>query len=560
MHTNSPFGGCPPSNLVDRLIGRSYEVVKDVYLHLPILKKLDESIILKYIYEHFSTIEELNRNAAAIQTVADNLYTIFEVPNWLTRITDASNTQISNINALGNSVKSAINTLAQNKTNEFNNLYSTNLSSFLNTVSNSVSSINTQTTTSINSINQTKDNVINDIIHISNQVQVDLNQAKEDTLTDFTETITEQTREYTEQIREAASRAMFSYRYCDQRLESFQTYPQRILHPTSEIKAGDHVVTWQGEVFEITSYDPHAGLEGEFTVGPYLHSIRGAKGEKGDTGVNALAVTVQGYCHTKAEFDELVAQGKIVGKPGYAYIIANEDTPEYDPSLMIWIPQMKQWVEQKDFCGPAGASFNDVLMDPDPLEYFIHVYGYTLEEYYGMLLVTIKDDGEPMVNASYSSFKIEQLLKNLKNNYTEITTDLQNQVTEINNNLNTTNNNLTELDERLTNSIQETNTNLTEYIDNSINTTITNISTTLENDTNFKANIENQVNEILESKGLNQDLVTDLDSLAIKFDYFVMRSAGADFVKMFEDTLIGSGPAEPPVGPSEPETEGDTNG
>lgn len=539
MHTNNPFNNGTNNQIVDRLIGRSYEVVKAVYLNLPIIKDLHDSESFDFIFNNWTLVKKLIDNEKEIQTISNNIQAVLDAPSWVDKTKEEGQKQIQNILSLSGSEKESFTALVKTKSDSFIDLFNTK-SSNLNTLYNSLVDLYNQNhEDKMNILNSTGSDLKNDLIEQEALSSNNLNSLYEQIYSAFVTNSTNQIDEHLEAIREAASKAMFSYRYCNQKVESFQTYPIRILQPTSEIKVGDHIVTWQGEVYEITAYDPKAGLEGEFTVGEYLHSLRGARGEKGETGTSAHAVTIQGWCHTKAEFDAL----NIQGKEGWAWLITNDDTPEYDPSLMVWIPTTKEWIEQKNLQGPPGRDANELLMDPDPLEYFIHVYGYTLQEYYGMLLVTIKDD-QILENASYSSYKVDQLLKGIKADLDTVNIEVNNRIDTTNANLEQTNTNLTNSVNTLNQSISTLDTKLTTYVDTNIsavNTTITNeinnLAVTLENNTDFKTNIENQVNQILNSKDLSQSLATDLDSLKIKFDTYVMHSNGADFVKMFEDTL-----------------------
>ncbi len=96
MHYSNPFGSCPPQQPVDMLLGKSYHVVKAVYLHLKSI-----TVISEYI-------EELIKVAEVADTIVDDINTLKELADKLGPILDISN-EIVNIS---NNIE-AINTVAE---------------------------------------------------------------------------------------------------------------------------------------------------------------------------------------------------------------------------------------------------------------------------------------------------------------------------------------------------------------------------------------------------------------------------------------------------------------
>lgn len=96
MHYSNPFGSCPPQQTVDMLLGKSYHIVKAVYLHLKSI-----TVISEYI-------EELIKVAEVADTIVDDINTLKGLVDKLGPILDISN-EIVNIS---NNIE-AINTVAE---------------------------------------------------------------------------------------------------------------------------------------------------------------------------------------------------------------------------------------------------------------------------------------------------------------------------------------------------------------------------------------------------------------------------------------------------------------
>lgn len=118
MHTINPFDNCPPSGVVDRLIGRSYHVVKTVYLNLPILKDLHDSPALDFVMNHYEDIKLINQNYENIAAIGSNMDKVLEIPTWLDKINDLGKEKINDINTLTDASLKSIKDLVKTQLDE----------------------------------------------------------------------------------------------------------------------------------------------------------------------------------------------------------------------------------------------------------------------------------------------------------------------------------------------------------------------------------------------------------------------------------------------------------
>ena len=70
---NSFTGSAGDDTLVDKVLGRSYDVVKAVYLKLPKLEELQENPNVEKLAENFDDVQEILQNTENIVNVGDNL-------------------------------------------------------------------------------------------------------------------------------------------------------------------------------------------------------------------------------------------------------------------------------------------------------------------------------------------------------------------------------------------------------------------------------------------------------------------------------------------------------
>lgn len=97
VHSMNPFGGNPPSQIVDSLLGRSYYVVKTVYLNLPMLKELNESESINFFFEHWDTVQNIESNIDAIKGIGANLEELLKAPEYIEEVKQEGQNQINKI-------------------------------------------------------------------------------------------------------------------------------------------------------------------------------------------------------------------------------------------------------------------------------------------------------------------------------------------------------------------------------------------------------------------------------------------------------------------------------
>lgn len=295
MHYQNPFGGVPPTQHVDLLLGKSYYIVKAVYEHLDDIISLNNNETIKFFYEHWETVKNMEDSLPALKNIALNLDELLKAPEY---------------------------------------------------------------------IQQVKNEGAKQIIAIKN--------AKDQAIEDFNEDI----KDTVDSIKNYATSAAYSYRYCSLELVSNQEVPFNKISPTSNIKAGDHIVDTLGNVFLITTVTAT-----NITIGGWLTSLRGPQGLKGDTGTGLNLLGVYG---TLDEF--LSAHPK--GTAGSAYLIKQVDGSEN--IVYVWDVNTNTWKNAGTLQGnkgEPGQSANEILMDPDPEKYFLQIYGQTTGDIIGSLVV-----------------------------------------------------------------------------------------------------------------------------------------------------------------------------
>lgn len=82
MHYSNPFGNCPPQQTVDMLLGKSYHVVKTVYLHLKSI-----TVISEYI-EELIKVAEVADTIIILKELADKLEPILNISNEIINISN----------------------------------------------------------------------------------------------------------------------------------------------------------------------------------------------------------------------------------------------------------------------------------------------------------------------------------------------------------------------------------------------------------------------------------------------------------------------------------------
>lgn len=156
----------------------------------------------------------------------------------------------------------------------------------------------------------------------------------------------------------AANSSGFSYRYYET-CSAGNTYPLSLLAPATNARPGDHVVNANGDLFEVSEVN-----ETTFSVGEKLTSLKGAKGDKGDS------LTVTDAFSSESDLNAAYPEGAEGG------MLVNG-------SIYYWSETTHEWLTQGAIQGPAGEkgepglSANEILMNPDPVAYFNEIYGTT---------------------------------------------------------------------------------------------------------------------------------------------------------------------------------------
>jgi hypothetical protein len=277
--------------MVERLLGKSYQVVKTVYLNLDTLKEIYGSKAINYFYNNLEEIREISEQAETLQEISSNIDSILNLPQLKDELQAKSDECISQI---------------QNET-------------------------------------QTAENKV-----------IIVRESAVDTINNTAE-------EAKQKVQEEAGTAMFSYRYLDMEfVSSVYGYPLSTVHPSKNLKAGDHVVTPSGDVHEVAYVS-----DSIFTLGEKICTL---KGDKGDTGLPGTGLQLYGVYDTVEDF--LAANLK--GTAGAAYQILNRGDGE--PCVYLWDVNAKAWKNAGQIQGIPGASATDTIMTPDPKEYFLSIY------------------------------------------------------------------------------------------------------------------------------------------------------------------------------------------
>lgn len=286
MQSHNPFGQ-PAAPTVDRLLGKSYHVVKTVYLNLPLLKEINSNEAIKFVAENFESIVLIEQNLDVLKNISNSLDVLKDIPKIQKEIEQQ---KIDSLKAIDNAANEEIKNFAA----------------------------------------------------IQETIRANLNSYTNDLLDD---------------LAIAASSAMYSIRYSKEIILSANTYDIDILQPKNNIKVGDHVVDPNGNLYQI-----NALTVSTFTVSARLTSIRGPEGLPG-TGLEII-----GEVASEKELES------IIGNSGDAYFAT--DTSE----VYVWDVNKEKWVNigaLKGNKGDPGLSANEILMSPDPVDYFNKIYGET---------------------------------------------------------------------------------------------------------------------------------------------------------------------------------------
>lgn len=505
MHTKNPFNGFPPAMCVDRVLGRSYDVVKSVYMSLPLLRSIDESPELQTVVDNMSTIQMVGQYWDSLKYIHENMDFVETLPTYLDtvkaqtvesvkQITDAgknanaSFTQLYEASTeayegLVETSKSDYNTLVSTSTKNFNTLYNTKyseidtlgsdyttrLTAFKSSAITEVNSVLSSGTDSLNSLIQNSSKTLNSIVtngvsslqsetskgvaeltaksdtflkevnqqfgnaqaqissaeehalatvnNASSKGLTDINSAEENALanileaekhgkdalklkgeeiskslvelqtqclTDFSayaenqknqakkeldQKITDSEavfNERVEAVKAEAEQAMFSFRYISGHVGANATTDKTSVYPVTNLKVGDHVVDQDGCIYAVTGL-----TDTTVTVGSLVTSIQGLQGPQGD------ALKIQGIFDTASN----LAATYPVGNKGDVYIV------QEDGHIYVWDDLKSIWADGGIIKGDRGQSANEILMSPDPEQYFKYIYGQSTGDIIGDIVV-----------------------------------------------------------------------------------------------------------------------------------------------------------------------------
>ena len=108
---NSFTGSAGDDTLVDKVLGRSYDVVKAVYLKLPKLEELQENPNVNKLAENFDDVQEILQNTENIVNVGDNLNEILAASTHSAKAQTFSESAKSSADIATNASKEAASTL-----------------------------------------------------------------------------------------------------------------------------------------------------------------------------------------------------------------------------------------------------------------------------------------------------------------------------------------------------------------------------------------------------------------------------------------------------------------
>ena len=115
MQSHNPFGQ-PAAPTVDRLLGKSYHVVKTVYLNLPLLKEINSNEAIKFVAENFESIVLIEQNLNVLKNISESMDVLKDIPkiqkeieqqklDSLKAIDNAANEEIKNLAAVQETIR-----------------------------------------------------------------------------------------------------------------------------------------------------------------------------------------------------------------------------------------------------------------------------------------------------------------------------------------------------------------------------------------------------------------------------------------------------------------------
>lgn len=335
----------PVDKTVNVLIDRSYPVVKEVFKNLDAIKGVyGKENILVDLHQNLDKIENVQEAANNLNEIHENLDELLEVQDNLTTIKHVGE-NLADVKKAA-SIVDDINNIAD-KTE-----YIVNVSDNIDAV-------------------KVVANNIDSVVSVSANIET-IKQAEEHAR------VATESAESANTSKERAEEVLGFIE--DKAAEATGLYSNIITTASSSL--AQIVTTANSKQQELTNisgtyYKPSVTSEGLLmwtnTGGfsnPEPTSIRGPKGEKGDPGTG---LSISGTFSTLDELVEFVP----VGSQGLAYYVeATSEVYTWDVNKRSWV-SIGQVKGAKGDPGLPGVSANEILMAPDPVDYFDEIYGET---------------------------------------------------------------------------------------------------------------------------------------------------------------------------------------
>ena len=179
-----------------------------------------------------------------------------------------------------------------------------------------------------------------------------------------------QAEAYAQSAEEQAKSASFAVRYLSGAVAN-SDFAVSSFSPNNNVKVGDHVINYTGDLFQITAIE-----NGYATIGYAVANLRGPEGPQGIRGEKGESIIgpegPQGIPGIQGETGEGLrvldtfnseSQLPVTGNSGDAYFVGSD--------LYIWSPSQNAFVNKGQIGGGSGGITG--LMSPDPRTYFLYV-------------------------------------------------------------------------------------------------------------------------------------------------------------------------------------------
>ena len=178
-----------------------------------------------------------------------------------------------------------------------------------------------------------------------------------------------QAEAFAQSAEQQAKTASFAVRYLSGAVAN-SDFAVTSFTPNNNVKVGDHVLNYTGDLFQIVSI-----TNGYATLGSALTSLRGPEGPQGIRGEKGESIVgpegpqgipgIQGETGSGLEIlDTFNSESQLpaTGNSGDAYFVGED--------LYLWSPSANAWVNKGPIAGGGGITG---LMSPDPRTYFLYV-------------------------------------------------------------------------------------------------------------------------------------------------------------------------------------------